>query len=672
MTLTDVPRSASRDVPRRAPELEFLGPYKDSGFQDPPYLVRRNDGNVVQLSRLLYLVALHADGTRDLASVAHRVSGEFGRAVSSDNVAYLIDNKLRPLGLCDDGASGASAPAGAAPPSPLQLAFKRAVVPRSLVGFFARALRPLFFAPLALATTIAFVALDAWILFRHGIAQALDIVLHHPVIGLALFGLTLASAMFHEVGHATACRKGGASPGPIGVGVYLIWPACYADVTDAYRLDRRGRLRTDFGGWYFSSLFVLLLGAVYWRTRWEPLLLAILIQNAQMAAQLLPFVRTDGYFVLADLIGVPDPFVRFGRIVRRVLPGGRKRIGKSDLKLGARITIAVWVCVTAPLLALVATALLLHVPAVGHSLWSAARLQWDALVAAERARDLGSFTLALVQLLVLSAPVLGAIAFASRVVRLIARRLSRPRPAQPERAGRQVQPPTPEHGGSRPMRKDPAPRPATTFTVKRHGFDETEVTAHLEAMARQRQELDAEVAQRTAELAQARADLDQVRAELAETRAELNRLHDHPEEAMSADLVDLLATIRAEAYKINDRATSSAEALRQTARKEVRLLMREITTMHRLVYEEETALLAAAADRVETMRASLKEEQRSFAAARRRLKAAMEALDSDDELAGEPSGTPSPASSNGHADAVANGHAPASSNGHQPDVSVAG
>ena len=37
-------------------------------------------------------------------------------------------------------------------------------------------------------------------------------------------------------------------------GLYLVYPAFYTDVTDSYRLDRAGRVRTDLGGVYFNVL----------------------------------------------------------------------------------------------------------------------------------------------------------------------------------------------------------------------------------------------------------------------------------------------------------------------------------------------------------------------------------------------------------------------------------
>ena len=44
----------------------------------------------------------------------------------------------------------------------------------------------------------------------------------------------------------------------MGAGLYLVWPAFYTDVTDSYRLDRGGRIRTDLGGLYFNAIVVVL------------------------------------------------------------------------------------------------------------------------------------------------------------------------------------------------------------------------------------------------------------------------------------------------------------------------------------------------------------------------------------------------------------------------------
>ena len=44
-------RPAPLDAPRLADGVELLGEYKDSGYSQPPSLVRRADGQVIQMSR---------------------------------------------------------------------------------------------------------------------------------------------------------------------------------------------------------------------------------------------------------------------------------------------------------------------------------------------------------------------------------------------------------------------------------------------------------------------------------------------------------------------------------------------------------------------------------------------------------------------------------------------
>ena len=68
----------------------MLGEYKDSGFKEPPFLARRADGQVLQLPRLLYLVAASSDGSRSYGQIAEAVTKEFGRGVSADNVQTLV------------------------------------------------------------------------------------------------------------------------------------------------------------------------------------------------------------------------------------------------------------------------------------------------------------------------------------------------------------------------------------------------------------------------------------------------------------------------------------------------------------------------------------------------------------------------------------------------------
>ena len=46
--------------------------------------------------------------------------------------------------------------------------------------------------------------------------------------------------------------------------------------------------------------------------------------HIEMAQQLVPAVRLDGYYVLADLAGVPDLFARVGPVLRSLRPGAHR------------------------------------------------------------------------------------------------------------------------------------------------------------------------------------------------------------------------------------------------------------------------------------------------------------------------------------------------------------
>src|SRR6185436_4083749 len=109
---------------------------------------------------------------------------------------------------------------------------------------------------------------------------------------------------FHELGHAAALRYGGGYPRSMGAGLYIVYPAFFTDVSDNYRLGRWGRVRTDLGGFYFNLLFSIGLVAVYALTGQEVLLLVVSLANLEILRQLMPLMRLDGYWVLADLTGV--------------------------------------------------------------------------------------------------------------------------------------------------------------------------------------------------------------------------------------------------------------------------------------------------------------------------------------------------------------------------------
>jgi putative peptide zinc metalloprotease protein len=344
--------AAGAYVPRLAPGVEELGEYQGSGLTDATYLVRNPGGKVVQVSTLLHLVLSGIDGSRTISEIAARVTADFGRTVSVGNVEYLLVNKLAPLGLLavGEGAEAAGAAGQDQAQALLALKLHRTLVPAAAVQHIANLFRPLFNPVVVVAVLVGLIASDAWLIRGGRIVSALTYMLFNPLLMLLVLALAVVSLLFHECGHAAACRYGGARPGIIGVGFYVIWPAFFTNVTDTYRLGRAGRIRTDLGGVYFNAVFALVLVDAYLATGYAPLVAALFLVHMEMIQQLMPSLRLDGYFILADMIGVPDLFKRIVPTLSSMIPGRSADPRVGGLKRGARVALTAWVLLVIPLL----------------------------------------------------------------------------------------------------------------------------------------------------------------------------------------------------------------------------------------------------------------------------------------------------------------------------------
>jgi putative peptide zinc metalloprotease protein len=399
--------AAGAYVPRLAAGAELLGQYEGSGLTEATYLARTPRGQVVHLSRLLYLVLSGIDGSRTADEIATRVTAAFGRTVSAGNVEYLLAKKLAPLGLVGGGAHRGRTGGQAQAPAILALRFHRTLVPAPAVQHLARLFAPLF-SPLSVVAVLAsLVASDVWLVRGGQLEPALRAIVLNPVLMLLVLGLAVASMLFHECGHAAACRYGGARPGRIGMGIYVAWPAFFTNVTDSYRLGRAGRIRTDLGGVYFNSIFVILLAVLYLTTGYLPLLAAILVIHLEIAGQLLPSLRFDGYFILTDLVGVPDLFQRIGPTLRSMIPGRPTDPKVASLKRGARASLTAWVLVVVPLFTAELLLIIAAIPSTARTVGQSVHAEADAIVAQFGRVDIPAGLLSVISLVLLVVPVVG-------------------------------------------------------------------------------------------------------------------------------------------------------------------------------------------------------------------------------------------------------------------------
>jgi len=425
--------------------------------------------------------------------VAERVGRDYGRRLTHELLARLVEDRLAPAGLllappvrpattatsaigrassdpsvgpmvrdADPAvaessraapATGAAATTGPAKPPRaepvLAVTLSQAFLPTLTVRRLAGALTPLFHPGVIAAVLAAFVAADVWLLLgpglpRQGSVSETVTFLTDPVEVLALLALLALATLFHELGHAAGCRYGGGRPGAIGAGLYLWFLVFWTDVTDAYRLDRPGRLRTDLGGIYFNAVFVVVGTIGYALTGWMPLAVAVVMTNIFALQQLLPVIRMDGYYILGDLTGVPNLFGLLRPVLRSLIPGRPLDPRVAALRPGVRRVVAVWSVASALALTGSLVWLVISAPRLVGTTWS----QVAALRAASSAgHSLPGSVVAWILIVVLVLPFVG---FAALLTRVLRRTVRRTRPAPPVRRAARAARPSPQPSREQP------------------------------------------------------------------------------------------------------------------------------------------------------------------------------------------------------------------------------
>src|SRR3954471_18232383 len=432
-TLVRPAGAPARDVAVLARGTERLGVQPGSGYVVPPALVRRADGQVLALTPLLYAVLTAVDGERDVREIAEMVTAATGRGVLDEDVCTLLDGRLRPLGLVlmTDGSQSALRKA-----NPLLALRPRIVVSRpELTRRITAPFAVLFHPVLAVVATLIFSGVAYWVLFDKGLASAAYDAFNRPGLLLTVFAITIVSAGFHEFGHAAALRRGGGTPGAIGAGLYLIWPAFFTDVTDGYRLSRRDRIRTDLGGLYFNALVSLAMYGVWLGTRWDGLLLVIAAQILQMVRQLPPLVRFDGYHLLADVTGVPDLFHRIGPTLRSFLPRRWRPQQARALRPWVRVLVTLWVVLVVPILLVSLVVSVVAMPRIMATTAHSVDVQASALSARAHAGDAAGEAVKALAVLALVIPVVGMVFMLLRAVRSYGIRTWRATAGKPAKRG---------------------------------------------------------------------------------------------------------------------------------------------------------------------------------------------------------------------------------------------
>jgi putative peptide zinc metalloprotease protein len=131
--------------------------------------------------------------------------------------------------------------------------------------------------------------------------------------------------VLHEFGHGLACKRFGGECHEMGLMLLVFTPCLYCNVSDAWMIPSRWR-RAAIGaaGMYVELIIASLATFLWWFS--EPGLFNHLCLNVMFVSSVStllfnanPLMRFDGYYILADLLEIPNLRQKSAAIVQRKL-----------------------------------------------------------------------------------------------------------------------------------------------------------------------------------------------------------------------------------------------------------------------------------------------------------------------------------------------------------------
>jgi hypothetical protein len=185
-----------------------------------------------------------------------------------------------------------------------------------------------------------------WGRFKTGMGAVLGSGVGLAGYVLALYAGLAVVIIVHELAHALTCVHYGGHVHKMGVMLFYVTLAAYADTSDAWLFPSRWRRAGVSLAGPLSTLVFAALGAWAWwlapaGSLFAHLAIMLVVATVPLTfTNLNPFLEYDGYYVLSDLTGIPNlrrrSFDYCWQQVRRVLPCPDRAEGRGDRSPGEK------------------------------------------------------------------------------------------------------------------------------------------------------------------------------------------------------------------------------------------------------------------------------------------------------------------------------------------------
>ncbi|KQS89154.1 hypothetical protein ASG21_15290 [Chryseobacterium sp. Leaf394] len=196
------------------------------------------------------------------------------------------------------------------------LLFEKILIPEKTAGTISQLISFLFYPPLF---WIAFSSLTIFSVYNIFFDASTNNNGNFSVSIIYTFALYFVTILFHEFGHVAACRRFTDKNGGIGFGIYILYPVFYSNISAVWHATKQQKVIANLAGIYMQLWFVLVfyIAGTYTGNDFFVAFSKVLVYMCFI--QILPFIRSDGYWLLSDLTGVANLLDKSGKKVNDFL-----------------------------------------------------------------------------------------------------------------------------------------------------------------------------------------------------------------------------------------------------------------------------------------------------------------------------------------------------------------
>lgn len=258
------------------------------------FFVKKGDNGIIEVNKYVFLFIQLATGQNSIVDICRKME----ISVSNDNLNRICDlyfKNLAKYGIIKNKHNRTEKKG-------ISFNLTFTIINADIVNFFCKKLKFLYNQKICLPILICFIFLIAtnlYIFFDRGFAFRCD----RPLLVCIL---VLLSFFAHEFGHSSAICYYGKNAGKIGVGLLLLAPIMFSDVSECWGLSKWKRVIVDLGGLYFQIIFATICLTICLFTSTVDFLYSTIVTLSVGLINLNPFIKMDGYWLLSDILDIKN------------------------------------------------------------------------------------------------------------------------------------------------------------------------------------------------------------------------------------------------------------------------------------------------------------------------------------------------------------------------------